>query len=254
MRDYETRLEEQRAERLAELAADDGWLNLADRVDLPPCPARVGRGPGNDIVLSVGPEVLGILHVDGAGARLERDGAVLPFVPGAERPPRLRVAGLLLEIHSVDGHPALRVRDLGPARAAPRLRYFPTDPNWCIRADWVALPAPVSRSAAMVNGAAEALVQTHCARFTHGGQRVDLVPLHTKGGKPMFVFRDRTAGVETYGASRFLFGTDIADGKMTLDFNTAFNPPCAFTDLAICPLPPPENILPFRIEAGEMFP
>jgi uncharacterized protein (DUF1684 family) len=69
----------------------------------------------------------------------------------------------------------------------------------------------------------------------------------------MFVFRDATAG-ETYPACRFLIGEDVRDGEITLDFNRAFTPPCGFTDHAICPLPPPGNILPFRIEAGELAP
>ena len=69
-------------------------------------------------------------------------------------------------------------------------------------------------------------------------------------GAQVFVFRDRTAG-ETYGAGRFLYGEENADGTITLDFNCAFNPPCAFTDFAICPLPPRENRLSFPIRAGE---
>ena len=70
----------------------------------------------------------------------------------------------------------------------------------------------------------------------------------------MFVIRDQTSGKETYAASRFLIGEDAEDGQITLDFNRAFTPPCGFTDFAICPLPPRENILPFRIAAGELFP
>ena len=69
----------------------------------------------------------------------------------------------------------------------------------------------------------------------------------------MFVIRDQTSGTETYAASRFLIGEEITQGAITLDFNRAFHPPCSFTDFAICPLPPRENILPFRIEAGERF-
>jgi len=206
-------------------------------------------------VLSVGPANLGRLTLVGNVASLTTAaGDTLDFMPEPERPPRLRFAGLLLEIHTVDGRAALRVRDLSPNRRSVTLRYFPTDPAWVIRADWVALARPVTRAAELVNGASEAAVQTHSARFFHAGTQVDLVPLHEKSGKPMFVFRDQTAGSETYGASRFLYGDAVDDGKITLDFNTAFNPPCAFSDLAICPLPPRENILPFRVEAGELNP
>ncbi len=70
-------------------------------------------------------------------------------------------------------------------------------------------------------------------------------------GEVLFVFRDRSSGRETYGAGRFLKAPAPVDGKITLDFNFAFNPPCAFTPFATCPLPPPENWLPFAVPAGE---
>jgi uncharacterized protein len=66
-----------------------------------------------------------------------------------------------------------------------------------------------------------------------------------------FIFRDLTAGKETYGAGRFLYSDLPKDGQVVLDFNKAYNPPCAFTPYATCPLPPPENRLSIRIEAGE---
>lgn len=247
-----------RAERLAALLADDGWLNLVDRIDLArPCDVSVGSDAGNDLVLSAGPAHLGRLVLDAEGRGILRvDGAHLPFLPVPDAFPRLVHAGLLLEIHSVEGEAALRVRDLSSTSRArfPGLRHFTTDPAWVIRAEWVALDAPATLTLGMINGAADQVRLTHVARFTHGGQAVSLLPTHVKGGKPMFVFRDQTSRDKTYGASRFLFGADIADGKITLDFNRAINPPCAFSDLAVCPLPPPQNILPFRIEAGELRP
>jgi uncharacterized protein (DUF1684 family) len=105
----------------------------------------------------------------------------------------------------------------------------------------------------MKGGSAAAVTITHRASFTHAGQTVSLTPTHWKSGKPMFVFRDATAG-ETYAAGRFLIGEDIEGDEITLDFNRAFTPPCGFTEFAICPLPPPGNVLAFRIEAGEKAP
>ena len=66
-----------------------------------------------------------------------------------------------------------------------------------------------------------------------------------------FIFRDQTSGKETYGAGRFLYSDLPRDGKVVLDFNRAYNPPCAFTPYATCPLPPTANRLPVRVEAGE---
>jgi uncharacterized protein (DUF1684 family) len=69
------------------------------------------------------------------------------------------------------------------------------------------------------------------------------------------VFADLTSGTSTYGACRFLtVEAPGADGAVTVDFNRATTPPCAYTTFATCPLPPPENHLPARIEAGEMTP
>ena len=68
-----------------------------------------------------------------------------------------------------------------------------------------------------------------------------------------FIFRDQTAGKTTYGAGRFLYADPPVDGKVVLDFNRAYSPPCAFTAHATCPMPPDRNKLPVPIEAGEMF-
>ena len=74
------------------------------------------------------------------------------------------------------------------------------------------------------------------------------------GGKDkqlFYIFRDLTTGKETYPAGRFLYSDGPKDGHVVLDFNKAYNPPCAFTEFATCPLPPKENRLAVRIEAGE---
>ena len=68
-----------------------------------------------------------------------------------------------------------------------------------------------------------------------------------------FIFRDATSGKSTYGAGRFLYAGPPVDGRVVLDFNRAYSPPCAFTPHATCPLPPPNNRLAVAIEAGEMF-
>lgn len=247
-----------RAARLAALVAEDGWLNLTDRIEMAPGRHAVGSAPGNDVVLSAGPAHLGTLTLapDGA-ARLQLPGGhEHAFRPHPDAFPRLKIAGLLLEIHTVEGTHALRVRDLsGGARGAfAGLRSFPDDPAWAIRAAWEELPSPETTAIGMVGGRGDSVTVTHRAVFAHDGHRVVLTPTHMKAGKPMFVFRDATSGRETYGASRFLIGTDIREGAITLDFNRAHNPPCAFTDLAICPLPPPGNVLPFPVRAGELAP
>jgi uncharacterized protein (DUF1684 family) len=67
------------------------------------------------------------------------------------------------------------------------------------------------------------------------------------------IFADRTSGRETYGAGRFLYSDGMpVDGKLKVDFNKAYNPPCAFNDYSTCPLPPLENRLDLAVTAGEM--
>ena len=92
---------------------------------------------------------------------------------------------------------------------------------------------------------------THKAVFSHAGKQYALLATHGTPTSPQFVIRDETSKDSTYPASRFVYGEDVTDSTIVLDFNKAINPPCAFTEHAVCPLPPPENILPFRIEAGE---
>lgn len=243
-------LSDWRANRLASLAAPDGWLNLVARIDL--APGRYPVGAAQEVQLSSGPDLLGTLDLSVSGATFARPGeAPQSFQSVADAFPQLRVDPFLLEIHTVDGIPALRVRDL-TLQPTVALRHFPDAPDWEIRAKWESF-APQASEVAMKDGSKAAVTLTHRATFHHRGKTITLTPTHWKAGKPMFVFRDATAG-ETYPACRFLFGEDASDSEITLDFNRAITPPCGFTDFAICPLPPPGNILPFRIEAGELTP
>jgi uncharacterized protein (DUF1684 family) len=246
-------LEHWKAARLAALTAEDGWVNLADRVEIAPGPQRVGRGAGNDLVLSVGPDHLGVLGLTKTGAQFETpDGKRHDFTPAPGGFPQLRVPPLLLEIHTVDGVAALRVRDLSAKRMADP-RYFPTNLDLVIRARWERLKTPDTTLIGQRGGADLQVTLTHVARFSYAGREVDLAPTHWKDGQPMFVFRDATSGRETYSAARFLMGEEMSEDAITLDFNRAFTPPCGFSAHAICPLPPRQNILPFAVTAGELW-
>jgi uncharacterized protein (DUF1684 family) len=89
------------------------------------------------------------------------------------------------------------------------------------------------------------------AAFRWDGQEIKLYPTE-EDGRLFFVFRDLTTGKETYPAGRFLYADMPRDGLVVLDFNKAYNPPCALNDFATCPLPPPQNRLKLRIDAGEL--
>jgi len=76
--------------------------------------------------------------------------------------------------------------------------------------------------------------------------------LEAEGATELFyIIADRTSGKQTYGAARFIYSDMPRDGKVVIDFNKAYNPPCAFTPFATCPIAPPENRLSVAIEAGE---
>lgn len=111
-----------------------------------------------------------------------------------------------------------------------------------------------------VSGDLTTVMVAHQAVFEMDGKLVTLLPVSVSDKEVFFVFRDHSSGRATYGAGRFLKAPaptretsagPAVDGKIYLDFNFACNPPCAFTPFATCPLPPPENWLPFAVPAGE---
>ena len=117
--------------------------------------------------------------------------------------------------------------------------------------------APVKQvPIANVLGMVEPLPSPGYAVFRLAGRELRLDPvLEEPGAKELFfIFRDATAGKETYPAGRFLYSAMPKDGQVVLDFNKAYSPPCAFTAFATCPLPPRQNRLDVRIEAGEKRP
>ena len=93
-----------------------------------------------------------------------------------------------------------------------------------------------------------------CARFEHAGRHHSLRPQEPAAQPLHFVFGDATNGRDTYGGGRFLQADPPRAGRVPLDFNRAINPPCVFTPYATCPLPAPENRLPFAVSAGEKLP
>jgi uncharacterized protein (DUF1684 family) len=163
------------------------------------------------------------------------------------------VGPLLLEITSINGDNALRVRDTqstAPAQLKD-IPHFPAKPEWRIVADWVRLDTPQGKTINTTKNIETDVQVTHKAVFSHDGKTYALLATHGTAEAPQFVIRDETSKDTTYPASRFVYGEEVTDKTIVLDFNKAINPPCSFTEHAVCPLPPPENILPFRIEAGE---
>lgn len=256
MTDYETAYADWKTRRLAALKAPDGWLNIVARDWLSEGTVSVGSAADNDIVLPTGPEHVGTLTEDAEGGvtYTPADGSAPVMLELSKyKPPRFTAGNLLLEVTTLNGENALRVRDTASTaadRLAP-LEYFPLDPSWRIVADWVALEQPKGLTIDTSKSIQTEVEATHKAVFTREGVTYEILATHGTPQSPQFVVRDLTSRDSTYGACRFVFGEDVTDKTIVLDFNKAINPPCAFTEFAVCPLPPAENILPIRIEAGE---
>lgn len=255
--DYIGGIEDWRVKRVAALKADDGWLNIIGRWWLEPGSVTVGSAEDNDVVLSAGPAQVGTLTQaeDGSVTFAPADGSEpIRLKLDKKSPPRFSVGQLLLEVTTLNGQNALRIRDTqSTARDDfPGIGSFPIDPSWRIVAGWIPLAEPITTTVDTVLGIPTEVTITHKAAFTRDGVRYELLPTHGTLQVPQFVLRDLTSRDETYPASRFLYGEDITADTIVLDFNKAINPPCAFTDHAVCPLPPAENVLPIRIAAGEL--
>lgn len=264
-----------RAERLARLQQPDGWLALVGLHWLEPGHAIVGSGPARGVRLAVGPEELGVITLERDGRvhfRATRGaGVTLDGRPAPTTTQRLRTdadpAGpTVVGFNRGDasfiviergGRHALRVRDaLAPTRTGfSGIDHFPVDPGWRLVGRFE--PHPPGQTLAIVNmqGQEENRANPGAVVFEKDGRLFRLEAVDEGDGRLFFVFADRTSGHETYAAARFLYA-DPADpeGRVVLDFNLAYNPPCAFTPYSTCPLPPPGNRLDLRVEAGEKKP
>ena len=149
----------------------------------------------------------------------------------------------------------LRVKD---SEAPTRLNfvgldYFDIDPGWRIEAKWEAYDPPRIVEEPNVLGEFEKVVVPGAAVFERDGKTIRVEPvIETPGDVNLYlVFADRTSGKETYGAARFVYTEPPKDGKVIIDFNKAYNPPCVFTPYATCTLPTQQNRLDVRVTAGE---
>jgi uncharacterized protein (DUF1684 family) len=252
--DFETAHAEWRATRIAKLAADTGWLNLAGRWWITPGRMSVGSGAENDIRLASGPGTLGRLTLrdDDTGV-FEPVGGTAVDLDRAGNRWSWRVGQFLMEITALNDLRALRVRDVERTMPADRVSidFFPLDPALRVKAAWEALPEPVELILDTIIGIPTRVPVTHSARLTLAGHPMVLLPTYGTADRPQFVFRDLTSLDDTYAKGRFVFGEEVTEDGVVIDFNRAINPPCAFTEHAVCPLPPRENLFWTRIEAGE---
>ena len=258
-----------RLRRSDSLTSDSGWLTLAGLFWLKPGENSFGRAAGNSLALD-NPALAahaGAFFLEGAKVRFvaRPDGGVthggqpvstLELVSDAHGDPTVLSSGALrFFVIERAGNLGVRVRDLNnPHRLNFQgLSYFPVSADWVLTAHFE--PYQPARHIKITNilGMEEEDDSPGAVVFVKGGHtwRLDTV-LEEPGASELFImFADATSGHETYGAGRFLYVPLPVDGKVLLDFNKAYNPPCALNDFATCPLPPFQNRLKLRVDAGE---
>jgi uncharacterized protein (DUF1684 family) len=268
---YQQQIQQWRADRVKRLTAPDGWLSLIGLEWLKEGSNRVGSAADNDIVLKAGPAHLGTVTLSKEGKLhlvLSRDsGATIDgktvaeatliddaHATGDSKPTTVNFGAANFYVIDRDGRKALRVKD-GAAETRKDfvgIDYFPIDASWHIVAAWVPFNPAHKLEIGSVIGTIDKVDVPGKAVFQRDGHTYELLPYQEEpGGDLFFVIADRTSGKETYGAARFLYAALPKDGKVILDFNEAYNPPCAFTRFATCPLAPPENRLDLSVTAGE---
>jgi uncharacterized protein (DUF1684 family) len=257
------------------LRRDNGWLTLAGRFIMKPGVNTFGTAANNDIVFppeltGTGPDVLGTITVDAAkksvmlklseGISMTSDGK--PFT--GERALKFDAANrdwislgrISMHVIARDGRYVLRLADnesLVRKNFLGRI-WYDVNPAFKVKAKFVAYPP--GKKISIVNMIDE-VSDEPCpgyVEFTLKGKKYKMDVVGEDEGL-FFVMRDGTSGDTTYRPSRFLYINKKPKSNeiFELDFNKAYNPPCAFSEFTTCPLPPEQNILKTRIEAGEKY-
>jgi len=264
--EYRAEIQKYRAAREAELKADDGWPTVAGLFWLKDGKNVAGSARGSDLVLpDKAPARLGVFALSGGNVVFSAEPSVEVTAAG-KRVTRialhegekhaLAAGDLRFFVIRRGDRVAIRMRDLhSPMRRGFKgLEYYPIRPEYRVRGRFVPYDIPRRIPIPNVLGQSPEMVSPGYVLFTLNGKRLRLEPVYETEAQEdlFFIFKDLTSRGETYPAGRFLHAPLPSGGEVVLDFNKAYNPPCAFTDFATCPLPPKQNQLDVRIEAGEL--
>jgi uncharacterized protein (DUF1684 family) len=268
---YRAQVRKWREEREARLKKDDGWLTLAGLFWLKEGANRFGTDPAGEIVLPEGsaPARAGAFDFSGGTTTVRLEPGVRaqigtkpikgPTVLKADStgaPDNVELGALCMYVIKRGDRYGIRLKNKNsPIRKSfTGLRWFDINEEYRVTAKWVAHPQPKPIKVPNILGQVDTMASPGYAEFTLNGKAVHLdgVLEDPQSLELFFILHDQTSGKETYGAGRFLYSDLPKQGQLVLDFNEAYNPPCAFTPYATCPLPPPQNWMPVRVEACEM--
>jgi uncharacterized protein (DUF1684 family) len=264
---YVKEIQTWRAQRVERLTRPSGWLSLVGLDWLKDGRNSLGSAKGNDIVIPSAPPQLGTIVLGRGKAEISLDPQAGATVDGAkkleaellddshEKPTTIAFGTTSFYLIKREDKFGLRIKDSeAPTRKTfAGIDYFDIDPSWRIEAKWEAYNPPHEVEEPNIIGQVDKVIVPGAAVFQRDGKTYRVEPvIETPGDTELFlVFSDKTSGKETYGAARFVYTEAPKDGKVILDFNKAYNPPCAFTPFATCPLPTAQNRLKIRVTAGE---
>jgi len=253
--EYEIEIDIWHQGRIEKLKGENGWLSLAGLYWLKPGENRFGSDPKSDIRFPArAPKYLGSITLRGKTATLSMAGKKKVLKPGTDKITAGEFTFLVIER---GGRLALRLFD---RKAKTLLDFkgierFPARLRWKKFARFEAYPKPKKVAVTTVIRTTEEVLVPGEVVFLHDGKEYRLIPTgQSETGELFFAFTDETNGDETYSGGRFMYTPAPRDGRVELDFNRSYNPPCSFTPYATCPVPRKENRLPFRVEAGEKKP
>ena len=254
--------------RLERLQRPGGWLSLVGLHWLEPGDHSIGSAADNDVRLATGPAHIGrialvdgkVILTPGPQAGITVDGvapgaAVALAADSSGAPSQVAFDGQQAGFTVIErsGRLGLRVKD---AEAKTRtgfvgIDYFDVTPEWRFEARFEPHPPGQTIKIASVINTLDDMANPGRVIFSKDGREYSLEAVDEGDGNLFLIFSDRTSGKTTYGPGRFLYADPPQDGRTVVDFNQAYNPPCAFNAYSTCPLPPPENRLDLTINAGE---
>jgi uncharacterized protein (DUF1684 family) len=243
------------------------WVSIAGLHFLERGSHTVGAAVKNDVVVVANlPPTIGRLQVKGtsitfdpaAGITVTRKGEPVkgPIVmkeEGQAPAPEIVIGDVRLVVHVSGDRLALRVRDPnGPlAKDFRGFTWFPIDPKYRVVGRFVPDAEPKKVTVQNTFGDMDTYLTEGVLEFELDGQKLRVRPFTTRPKRFYIVFRDASAGQETYETARFLYADLRDDGTAVLDFNEAYNPPCSFNPYTTCPIPVKDSIVPAKILAGE---